>query len=474
MALLIGLGLALRVAAARGDLWLDEIWSFTLVARTHSYADIVFALPYDNNHVLNSLWLRAIGPSAPPLLVRLPAILFGLGSIVVAARLGRRISRSGEWLGAAFIALDVVFVEFSSEARGYAGLIFGTLAALDALESYLATGARRSLWLLSGALLLGTFSHLMMLESGALVGAVALVRLVLRFGWRGPWLGAAIPIAVAVFVGCLPPVLCLWISATSGPIHMGLGAPFSWGSLSEGLGGAVRFLLGFWPEALPPLDSGLLLIALGACILWLLRVLPTERRVLPVLGTLAFPLAHAFLHLPNQRYVRFHLVPTLCFTLFLTEILARMIARGGAARRVSLALIALIGLGQTLMLTRFLREGRGAFADATAMVTHGDATRVGALPAVAAPETAATLRWYARQSGRPATIDLVPNATLCVDPPDWLIIVHPPDDARDQSDATYLQGLTCGRRFVPVAREPAFGMSGFRWTLLKDGGPPKP
>lgn len=472
--LLMLMGLALRLAAAQGNLWLDEIWSFTLVERTRSYLEVVLALPHDNNHVLNSLWLKAVGESAPPILARLPAVLFGILSIPIAARLGRWVSPATSLLCAALVALDLVFVEFGSEARGYAGLIFCTLAALAALESYLAAPRRPALLVLASVALLGTFSHLMMLETSALVCGVAALRLLVRHGWRGPWPRDSVPVVLAVLVGSLPPLACLFVSATSGPIHVGLGAPFSWGSFSEGLGGAMRFVLGLWPEPLPRAMSGALLLLLAALSLLAMGQLSPERRVLPALGVIGLPLAHALLHLPNQRYVRFHLVPTVCFTLLLAEILALMLARGGKARHLSLALIGLIALGQSILLTRFLAEGRGNFARATDTISAAGPTRLASLPEVSAPETAAVVRWYARRLGRSDQTALVRNAQICDAPPNWLIIVHTPDDARDKSDAAYLQTLDCGSRFTPVAVYPAFGMSGFRWSLFKYSETPVP
>ena len=135
LACLCLLGWALRVAAARGDLWLDEIWSSIIVAHTTSFRDVVVALPYDNNHVLNSLWLKLVGGQAEPMLVRLPAVLFGTLCIPVAARLGERISSTGAFSFAAVVAMGFPFLQFGSEARGYSGLILAMLVALDAIET---------------------------------------------------------------------------------------------------------------------------------------------------------------------------------------------------------------------------------------------------------------------------------------------------------------------------------------------------
>jgi hypothetical protein len=48
---------ALIVAAARGDLWLDELVSLSFARNAHSIADIFVRFPYDNNHPLNTLFL---------------------------------------------------------------------------------------------------------------------------------------------------------------------------------------------------------------------------------------------------------------------------------------------------------------------------------------------------------------------------------------------------------------------------------
>src|SRR5262249_1679320 len=49
----LGLGaLVVRLGCARGDIWLDEIWSLDVVSRLNSAAAIL-TLRHDNNHPLN-------------------------------------------------------------------------------------------------------------------------------------------------------------------------------------------------------------------------------------------------------------------------------------------------------------------------------------------------------------------------------------------------------------------------------------
>ena len=461
-------GCALRVAAARGDLWLDEIWSFVIVGKAATFADVVLALPYDNNHVLNSLWLKLVGDQAPSILVRLPTIVFGTLCIPVAARLGARTSPLAAIAIATVVAIDDVFVHFGSEARGYSGLILGFLVALNALEARLAGDARRkTLIVFALAIGFGTISHLTMLEATCLLCVTAGLRLMLAEGLRGAWPQRLAPILVAAALGSLPPLACFVVSVFSGTLHVGLATQFSFAPFAEGLGGMVRATLGLWPLPLPRATSELLLPLAGLGVVAALPLLPPQRRVLPALGLLALPLAHAVLHLPNQLYARFHLVTGVCLALFVAELWARSWRRGSTGR--ALALVAGIGFlaGQAAQLVPLLVDGRGHFAAATAAMTAKGATRVAALPAVAAPETAAVMRWYAKRMGRTADVTLVPNKTLCATPPDWLVIVHRPDDAMDQSDAQRLATIACAGQFAPAETYPGFGLSGFAWTVFR-------
>ena len=466
------LGLILRILAARGDLWLDEIWSFIVVGHAASFADVVLALPYDNNHVFNSLWLKLVGGQAPSLVARLPAVLFGTLCIPVAARLGARTSPLAAIVMAAVFAADMTFVQFGSEARGYAGLILAFLVALDALEARLDRPANRGVPVVFAlAVAFGTFSHLTMVEATTLLCAAAAVRLILAEGWRGAWPARLAPILIAAAAGTLPAAACFTISLLSGPLHVGLATPFSFATFADGLGGMARITLGVWAAPLARSTSELLLPIVGLGVVAALPMLPPQRRVLPALGLLASPLTHAILHLPNQLYARFHLVAGVCLALLVAELSARA-WRGGPLAR-TLALVAGVGFlaGQSVQLTRLIGEGRGSFAEATALMTGQGSTSLAVLPAVAAPETAAVMRWYANRAGDGANVTLKAVTALCTSPAAWLVVVHRPDDATDLSDAERLAATPCAGRFEPARRYPGYGMSGFAWTILRRSPP---
>ncbi len=466
------IGLALRVAAARDDLWLDEIWSFRLVEGVRRAGDILFALPYDNNHVLNSLWLRLVGEGAPPPLVRLPAIVMGTLCVPVAARIGARQGRVAALAGAIVFAFDQPLVQFGSEARGYAGLILATLVALDALERLLGPRPRRrDLLTYALAVALGTFSHLTMLEPVLVLSAVALLRLGREEGWRSSLFHRARPILVATAAGLAPPLACLAISLASGPLHTGLVAPFEPWLFADGLERLVRATIGVpdgsWSRA-AVLAGGL--VGGGGCVVAIV-VLPGERRILPALAIIGLPALHWAVHLPNPQYPRFYITTGIGLALLGAEVWARAWDGSPVARLAARSAAGLAALGflaaQGAALHAYLADGHGHYADAVAFMRANGAARFAVLPSVNAGETAAVVRWYAAEREgadlRRATDDCsAPSGSPLAPPPTWLIVVRTPDkDAGPDRP-------TCGGRGYALARTfPAHGFSGFVWSVFR-------
>jgi hypothetical protein len=137
-------GVALRVAAARGPLWMDEIWSILLARYGRSLAGVV-TLHHDNNHHLNTLWLLLVGPDRSPLLYRVPAVLAGAGMVLWATL--RPLHRSGldRLVTAALLSCSYLLVHYGSEARGYSlAMVFG-LGAYQAMDLW-PSGGRAGRW----------------------------------------------------------------------------------------------------------------------------------------------------------------------------------------------------------------------------------------------------------------------------------------------------------------------------------------
>ena len=129
------LGAILLVSAAltlyRLDdgLWFDEIVTYANYVRK-PIGEIITTYETQNQHVLYSIlahaFLQIFGESVWAL--RLPAAIFGMGSVGALYLFGRQVTSSKEALfAAALLAFSYHHVWFSQNARGYTGLVFWTL-----------------------------------------------------------------------------------------------------------------------------------------------------------------------------------------------------------------------------------------------------------------------------------------------------------------------------------------------------------
>ena len=155
----------LRLYQLNTGLWLDEITTYVNYARL-PFGQIATSFQSENQHFLYSLMAHAsfllFGENNWAL--RLPAVLFGIGSIGALFVSGLRVTSDIEaLLATALMAFSYQHLWFSQNARGYTGMLFWTL-----LSSWLLLGAMRQkkvyLWILFGvAAALGVYTHLTML-----------------------------------------------------------------------------------------------------------------------------------------------------------------------------------------------------------------------------------------------------------------------------------------------------------------------
>ena len=203
---LLALAAVLRLYALDTGIWYDEMLTHVRYMPL-GVGQIVSTFDDANNHLLFSVLARlsieTFGDSTWAF--RLPAALFGIGSIAVLYALSRRFLSVRESLFA--VALTTVsfhHIWFSQNARGYTALLFFTLLSsvllIDALR-----GNRRRTWLfyaLAGAL--GAFTHLTMgfaaiAQFAVYLGAVALRRPgVAAAPWRGFFYGF-VPLGLLTF-----------------------------------------------------------------------------------------------------------------------------------------------------------------------------------------------------------------------------------------------------------------------------------
>lgn len=155
----------LRFYHLDAGLWYDEILMY-MSYMGKPIGEIVSLYDSENQHcfytLLARLALQLFGESAWA--VRLPAVLFGVGSLGALYLLGREVSSPREaLLSTALLGLSYHHIWFSQNARGYTGLLFWTiLASYLFVRGYRETRPR--FWLLYAyAVALGVYTHITML-----------------------------------------------------------------------------------------------------------------------------------------------------------------------------------------------------------------------------------------------------------------------------------------------------------------------
>lgn len=123
--------LILRVWDLNSDLWIDEV--FTLLDFVRQPAGVILtSFPSQNQHMLFSLLAHlstsVFGESAWA--IRLPSVIFGVGSIWAFFYLARYLFGNREaLLGCALMTVSYHHIWYSQNARGYMGLLLFTLLA---------------------------------------------------------------------------------------------------------------------------------------------------------------------------------------------------------------------------------------------------------------------------------------------------------------------------------------------------------
>ncbi|MGH7766310.1 MAG: glycosyltransferase family 39 protein [Candidatus Binatia bacterium] len=191
----------LRLYNLDSGIWFDEIITYVLYAN-RPFGEILTTYDNQNNHVLYTLLARlsfwSFGESVWSL--RLPAVLFGVGSIWAVYLFARHAVTWKEGLfAAALLTFSYHHVWFSQNARGYTALLFWTILSSWLLVRALSE-ARLGLWLTYGfAAALGMLTHVTMAFVVVAHGVVYLLSLYdsNQEKRREQWLGGLIGFAVA-------------------------------------------------------------------------------------------------------------------------------------------------------------------------------------------------------------------------------------------------------------------------------------
>lgn len=131
--ILIVLGIILRVPGLFGDLWLDEIWGLEAARSIHSPLDFITG-QLDGHLTLYTVYLWIVSGSDNPIVLRLLSFIFGCGLLFILALLIPASRRVERYTLLFLVAVSYPFILYSSEARGYSGMLFFGALSLLLLE----------------------------------------------------------------------------------------------------------------------------------------------------------------------------------------------------------------------------------------------------------------------------------------------------------------------------------------------------
>jgi hypothetical protein len=467
---LAGAGIAAAAALIRApglfsDLWLDEIWSLDSARAASSWTDIFLRIHLDNNHHLNTLYLWAIGDSAPPVLYRMLAFVSGVVSVLVAWRLAAREGRLAAGVTAVTFSLSHLLVYYSSEARGYAPAVLFSLLAWGVLQRHAEQPSWRYVLAFTGCALLGVMAHRTV--GFFLVGAYVWYdaemqqRHRVREATRLTWRTFSLPVvSVAAFAA-----VSLRNTMVGGGLAYRLD-DIAAQALSNLVGGPTGGPL-MW------IAAGLVAVLFAAA-LWQRWQAGDRRWILYATTVVLLPLILGLAGRPETLSARYFIVPAAFALLAVSIFLGRGLADGGRRRllaRVSLAVV--VGLGAASMAERRTSnrgQYRRAFAEMLTAagdqsVTVASAERFGGH----AFRTRTVLNYYRRTSPMTSRLLYVEPAEYPPSGTDWIIVESPEARPGEPSHRDrYARLFDLHRDYL------APELSGVNWHLYRQADRPGP
>ena len=463
LGLIVVLAVAVRVTAARDEMWFDEVWSLLKFGLAISNPGEVFTFHHDNNHHLITLWMAACGLQKEWIVYRLPSVLAGVGTVILAAQFARRWGVWETLLASLLTGGSFLLVTYASEARGYALAGFFVLAAWLALERFAATRSLASSALFCAAVVLGFLSHLTFLffYAGAVAWSVVALRPTAnrRTGSDNqPWWLAmarchAAPLLFLV-VFYLFDVRGLMIAGGPGYSLLNVLTEtlvLPWGRLSHET--LDQVLMAF----------SLAMAGAGLFLLW------KSRSPLTVLMAVTIFLGPGLLLLvqrPEQLYPRYFYIPAIFYLLLASFVLGRLTRQGRPGQAAVVVIMVATLATNGVQIYRLLSTGRGQTLAALRYMAEQSAGGPISMQSDHDFESQAMLSFYVHYMSPETRL----RYTLQGDPspatPEWTVVYGQGDDFTPHP--TIADGR--GRPYQLDRVFPAFGLSGYQMAIYRQIG----
>jgi len=457
--LLLGLLLitatALRIYGAANDLWLDEIWSLKLVSNISSPWQVFTKIHHDNNDYLNSLWLYLCGFRGNWPGYRLPSILAGVGSVILAGMIGRRRDARTAGFAMLMVAFSYVQILYSSEARGYSTVVFFSFLSFYALEKYLEKLAWPFALLFSVSSILGFASHLIFLNFFCAA--------FLWSGWRLVKSGGGAKQAIKAMLACYSAPAAFIIALYFVDIRLMRVGGGTQASLPGIYANSLAWALGAPPGHFFMLATFFLAAAFFTASLWILWREKSDSWIFFTGVILVNPILLAIIHHSDAIYVRHFIVGMAFFLLLFSYVLAALWQRGRPGRALCVLLMAgylAVNGWQTLSLFKY---GRGHYGEAARYLVGHTAGPVATIGGDHDFRIAFVLQFYAREITSDKQMRYYPINSWPKGGPEWFVchqesFEDPVPPGPELTDAA-------GNRYEFVKTFQTAPLSGLHWFV---------
>ncbi|HEX8942483.1 MAG TPA: hypothetical protein VF785_05040 [Gemmatimonadaceae bacterium] len=444
--------LVVRILAGMNELWLDEIWSYVLAHRLTSAVGVFTAIHHDNNHYLNTLYLYVIGATPVWLVYRIPAIVAGVASVLLAALIAKRASIFTGLFAAVLFASSFLMILYSSEARGYGLAVCFALLAVFAADRF--TVNHRTAWGTSVAVasMLGFLAHLTFVQAYVAIVVWTGYRLFRqRRGWRA-WIDDMVlcHLPPAALVAWLYLVDIRRMEIGGGPESSGFDVMTRALSLTLGgpAEGVASVLLAV--AALVLLTIAIVLVWRSGSDLWLLFAT----------ATLISPALMLVVARPAFLFERYFLVAIAFAVLSMAWPLAALLARNRAA---AFALVTLFVAANSVHTARLITRGRGHYLEAMRWMSQHSERRGGGVAIGSDHDfrNGMVVGFYSQFLPPSPRIVHLQQGEWPADGPEWLLL-HSQD--RDFRPAPRL-GDRGGHQYLLANVYPYAELSGWTWAV---------
>lgn len=451
----IVLGSIMILFAARGDLWMDEIWSLFFAEAAKTPWELLTVYKHDNNHLLNTLFLYFLGNQQHLILYRMLAILSGIASLLMIRSIALRWGRIESLFAVLLAATSYPLILYFSEARGYApAMLFGLLSLFIILK---AQDHHRPVnvvffWVAS---ILGVLSHLTFV---IVFLSLALYVVHHEYGSDASlpmrsWRAARYLLVPAVFITAFSVFYARNMSIGGGP------AVDTFAVVGQGMTTLLGLPQALWYLALPMV---LLLVTSIAFFLWkshsaLWSFYSSVLLVSPALMITLFR--------PDYVHFRYFILCFPFYYLALSFLLAKLYrAKAKAWRPLVFMIFGLFIFGNAIRIIPLFHDGRGNYRSIVREMANASLSNVITVGSDNDFRNKMVLSFYARFLPSAKTIQYVDQQSWSNMPPEWLI-VHSLDELTEPEPWLSIED---GRMYRLTKAARFSGNSGFSWFLYHD------